>query len=349
MEDLRAYQYKYSYEPCSSSYSLAAACLPDCDGNIDANEGIQIQTPTKSIRFVEPGTFIDDDPPAEEILEGLSTKRPHDYGLLGTASLGAVVQLDRTAEADSAPGVTQCWQKFVANIGDPAQTLTCDSPVYSLLSSSNPIFPPTRSHRRKKTAAGGGRDHEANRESIGNGHLHKVVEKQRRNKMKALCSTLISLLPEEYLKTKCTLSDKLLEAIKHIRHLQDKLIDLEKKRDVLKLSATVKPFSNSSSVYKTLQDSQARPSNVQDKFQIIRVRKFGPGIQVTVNTVKNQIDFSSLLMVLEETGAEVVSATVSAINDRVFYSIHSKLSDFRHFDTAVLQGRIDQLMNGNLP
>ena len=122
----------------------------------------------------------------------------------------------------------------------------------------------------------------------------------------------------------------MLEVIKHIRHLQDKLIDLGKKRDVLKFSATVKPFSNISSDYKKLQDSQARPSIVQDKdkFQTIRVSKFGPGIQVTVNTVKNQIDFSSLLMVLEETGAEVVSATVSAINDRVFYSIHSKVISY---------------------
>jgi hypothetical protein len=54
-------------------------------------------------------------------------------------------------------------------------------------------------------------------------------------------------------------------------------------------------------------------------------------------------------MVIEEARVEAVSATFSAINDRVFYSIHSKLSDFRHFDSAVLYGRIDQLMNGNLP
>ena len=64
---------------------------------------------------------------------------------------------------------------------------------------------------------------------------------------------------------------------------------------------------------------------MRDKFQTIRVSKFGPGIQVTVNTFKNQIEFSSLLMVLEEAEVDVVSATVSAINDRVFYSIHSKV------------------------
>jgi len=102
-------------------------------------------------------------------------------------------------------------------------------------------------------------------------------------------------------------------------------MQLGKKRDELKFLATVKPISNSSCVYKNMQASQARPSNVPDKYQTIRVGKFGPGIQVTVNTFKNQIDFSSLLMVLEEAGVEVVSATVSDINDRAFYSIHSKV------------------------
>ena len=84
-------------------------------------------------------------------------------------------------------------------------------------------------------------------------------------------------------------------------------------------------FSVVLSVFKTLKTAQVRPSNVLDKFQTFRVSKFGPGVQVTVNTFKNQIEFSSLLMVLEEAEVDVVSATVSAINDRVFYSIHAKV------------------------
>lgn len=151
------------------------------------------------------------------------------------------------------------------------------------------------------------------------------------------------------IRKKHALSDQLLESVKYINHLQDTLIALGKKRDELSLSSTVKPFSNSTPVYKNLQTSQARPANVPETFPTIRVSKFSSGIQVTANTFKDQIDFSSLLLVLEEAGVEVVSATVSALNDRVFYSIHSKLPDFRHFDSAVLHGRIDQLMKGKLP
>jgi hypothetical protein len=75
MEDLRrGSPYKYPYEPCLSSYSQAAACLPHYHGNIDTNEGIQIQTLTESIKFVEPGTCIDHDAPATVIFDALSTK-----------------------------------------------------------------------------------------------------------------------------------------------------------------------------------------------------------------------------------------------------------------------------------
>nr|UFA45705.1 bHLH07 [Pinus massoniana] len=302
------------------------------------------------MKFVETGPCNDDDAVAAVIFDNLSTNRPHDYGLLGTTSLGPLVQLDQTAADDSSQASTQCWQKFGTKITDPFQTLTCSSPVCSLLSYTNPLFPPTPSLRGKRAAARrGGHDNEASKDYIENAHLHKLVERQRRSRMKALCSTLLSVLPDEYRKRKCTLSDKLLEVIKHIRQLQNKLIELEKQRDLLNLSVTVKPFPNSSCIYKNLQASQARPSNVRDKFQTVRVSKFGLGIQVAVNTFKNQIAFSCLLNLLEEAGVEVVSATVTAINDRVFYSIHSKLLDLRYFDAAVLQGRIDQLMNDNLP
>lgn len=351
MEDLlRTHPYKYSYELCPSSSSPAVVRFPYYDGYTDTNEGNQIQTPTKSMKFVETGPCNDDDAVAAVIFDNLSTNRPHDYGLLGTTSLGPLVQLDQTAADDSSQASTQCWQKFGAKITDPFQTLTCSSPVCSLRSYKNPLFPPTPSRRGKRAAAGrGGHDNEASKDCIENAHLHKLVERQRRSRMKALCSTLLSVLPDEYRKRKCTLSDKLLEVIKHIRQLQNKLIELEKQRDLLNFPVTVKPFPNSSCIYKNLQASQARPSNVREKFQTVRVSKFGLGIQVVVNIFKNQIAFSCLLNLLEEAGVEVVSATVTAINDRVFYSIHSKLLDLRYFDAAVLQGRIDQLMNDNLP
>lgn len=351
MEDLlRTHPYKYSYELCPSSSSPAVVRFPYYDGYTDTNEGNQIQTPTKSMKFVETGPCNDDDAVAAVIFDNLSTNRPHDYGLLGTTSLGPLVQLDQTAADDSSQASTQCWQKFGAKITDPFQTLTCSSPVCSLRSYKNPLFPPTPSRREKRAAAGrGGHDNEASKDCIENAHLHKLVERQRRSRMKALCSTLLSVLPDEYRKRKCTLSDKLLEVIKHIRQLQNKLIELEKQRDLLNFPVTVKPFPNSSCIYKNLQASQARPSNVREKFQTVRVSKFGLGIQVVVNIFKNQIAFSCLLNLLEEAGVEVVSATVTAINDRVFYSIHSKILDLRYFDAAVLQGRIDQLMNDNLP
>lgn len=313
---------RYPYPSQPSSW--AGACLPQYIGT---DEGVQIRTCT------------DFGNPAATLFDAFPSKSPHGYRLLGTSSSGSLMQLHHTANYDdpSSP-MTQCWQKFVANFGDQGPTLTCNSPANSLMNSRNPFPRPTRNRRWKKAAAAGGQ-----------AHVHKLVERQRRDTMKALCSTLISLLPEEYHKKKHTLSDQLLEAVKYIDHLQDTLIELEKRRDMLSLSSTVKPFSSSTCVYKTLQASQAGPSNITETFPTIRVSKFSSGIQVTANTFKNQIDFSSLLSLLEEAGVEVVSAASTAINDRVFYNIQLKLPEILHFDSGVLHRRIDQLMKGNLP
>ena len=200
MEDL--WRISYPYELCSSSYYQSPACIPHYPGNVDTNEGIQIQTPTKSSKFMQPGTCLCDDALATVVFDALSTKRPHDYGMLGTASLGPVVQLDLTSADDSSPAVTQCWQKIVANVGAEGQTLNSNSRADSSLNSSNPNFHRPTGNNRWKTAAGGGGHDRMARESTENGHVHKVVERQRRSTMKTLCSTLISLLPEEYHKVR---------------------------------------------------------------------------------------------------------------------------------------------------
>ena len=206
MEDLWRRSYRDPFEPSSSSQ--AAASLPHYHGNMDTSEGIQIRTAIKSVKFGESGNDIDVDATAAKVFDAFSTKRPHDYGLLGTASSGPVMQLDQTIDDDSSWAVKQCSQKIVANVGDQAQTLTFNSlQANSLLNSRNPLSPPTRSNRRKKAVAGGrGHDLEASADCIGNSDVHKLVERQRRDKMKALCSTLISLLAEEFRKVRFSLS-----------------------------------------------------------------------------------------------------------------------------------------------
>lgn len=328
------------YPHPSKPSSQEGACLPQDQGNVGTAEGVQNRTPIKSVNFGNPGGCTDVGNPAATLFDAFPSKSPHDYMMLGRASSGSLMKLGQTDDEDSSSPMSQCWQKFLGNFGDQGPTLTCNSGPNSLMKSRNPLLWPTRNRRWKEAAAAAGGGH---------AHVHKLVERQRRNTMKTLCSTLISLLPEEYHKKNYTLSDQLLEAVKYIDHLQDTLIQLEKRRDLLSLSSTVRRFSSSTSVYRTLQASQAGPSNVTETFPTIRVSKFSSGIQVTANIFKNQIEFSSLLSVLEEAGLEVVSATSSAINDRVFYSAHLKLPEILHFDSGVLHRRIDQLMKGKLP
>ena len=190
MEDLWKRSYPFPSGPSLSSY--AAECLSHD----------QIQTPIKSTKCGQPRTCTDDDTPEATVLDAFATKSPHHYCLLGKASSVPVVQIDRIADVDSSPEVMQCWQKFVANVGDQGQTLTCNSRA----NSRNPLLRPSRNNRSKKAGGGGGHDHVAGRVCPENGHAHKLMERQRRSKMKTLCSKLTSLLPEEYRKVRFSIS-----------------------------------------------------------------------------------------------------------------------------------------------
>eukprot|EP01018_Ginkgo_biloba_P023629 Gb_26737 [translate_table: standard] len=140
-------------------------------------------------------------------------------------------------------------------------------------------------------------------------NVRKVIERKRRNDMKALYSVLRSLIPEESIKGKRSLSDQIQEAINYIHHLLKRVKELGQKRDEMRISDNIK----------------------------ISVR-------IKVNTFKDLFVFSDLLLALEEHGLEVVTAVATEVNDKVFLTIHSKVSTPHRFECRALYNKLWALM-----
>ena len=62
------------------------------------------------------------------------------------------------------------------------------------------------------------------------------------------------------------------------------------------------------------------------KLPLIDLREFGSSIEVILITgLQKNFMLSEVLSILQEEGAEVVSASFSAVNDKVFHTIHAQV------------------------
>eukprot|EP01018_Ginkgo_biloba_P011968 Gb_31175 [translate_table: standard] len=170
--------------------------------------------------------------------------------------------------------------------------------------------------------------------------IHKAVERQRRQEMKTLYCRLRSLLPEENIKGKRSISDQLLEAVGYIKHLQKKVQELTKKADDMRISN-----KRDMIFIKGVHHSQEKvcPGR-SEAFPPVKINSLGSALHISTNTFKYQIVYSELLLVLKESGLDVVSAISTAINDKVFHTIHAKVLDLHSFESATLYNKLYHLI-----
>ncbi|GMJ13487.1 hypothetical protein like AT4G20970 [Hibiscus trionum] len=166
----------------------------------------------------------------------------------------------------------------------------------------------------------------------------KAVERKRRNDMKILCFKLASLIPNHTFKpSKETVSqhDQLDLAAAYIKHLTERIEKLKKTKE-----EAMKSVEPSSSVTETTTAPVGLSSPV------VELRDLGSSIELILITGLNRnFTLYQVISILEQEGAEVVSASFSTVGGKIFHSLHAqaKLSRVGIETTRVWQ-RLQELI-----
>ncbi|XP_022721065.1 transcription factor bHLH162-like [Durio zibethinus] len=161
----------------------------------------------------------------------------------------------------------------------------------------------------------------------------KLIERNRRNQMKALYSRLNSLVPHHNSRESTSLPDQLDEAANYIKRLQTNLERMKERKDSLMgLGMSTNTASRSSSGTKSLE---------------IQIHEMGSSLVIGLTTGSNGHSiFNETIRIIHEEGAEIVNASFSVVDDTVFHTIHltvgESAADYR---AARISERVTKFVN----
>ncbi|GLT49303.1 hypothetical protein SLA2020_228690 [Shorea laevis] len=158
--------------------------------------------------------------------------------------------------------------------------------------------------------------------------MHRDTERQRRQEMAALCASLRSLLPLEYIKGKRAVSEHVDGAVNHIKDLQKRTEELSVKRDELK---KLSGFEEASSRNSLPTSSVVRPC-------------FG-GFEVMISTGigVQALRLSRVLKLLLEEGLDVVNCISTKVDGGFIHTIQSQvINDLTSVDAYTLQQKLNE-------
>ncbi|KAH0687123.1 hypothetical protein KY284_017676 [Solanum tuberosum] len=144
----------------------------------------------------------------------------------------------------------------------------------------------------------------------------KTQEKNRRIQMKYLSSKLFSLIPPHHhhysTKDMVTQQDQIDQAITYIEKLKERVDVLKRRKDKI----------------------------------IAQVRELGSTIEVIlVSCLKKKFTMQEVIIILEQEGAQVVTANFSTIGNKVYYTIHAQVKITRlGVDASRVYSRLQNLI-----
>ncbi|KAG8381431.1 hypothetical protein BUALT_Bualt06G0121300 [Buddleja alternifolia] len=144
----------------------------------------------------------------------------------------------------------------------------------------------------------------------------KEIERQRRKEMSGLYASLRPLLPLEYVKGKRSVSDHMHQAVNYIKHMQNNIEELQKKRDRLKKLSNHPSSSNI--------DAEDQNLTINDPLNCVNVNLCLDGVEILIRSSLNEeagFPLSKVLLDLIERGHNVISCVSTRANEQSLHKI----------------------------
>ncbi|MED6130646.1 hypothetical protein PIB30_002761 [Stylosanthes scabra] len=163
----------------------------------------------------------------------------------------------------------------------------------------------------------------------------KLIERNRRNQMKALYCKLNSLLPPQTSREGIcsSLPDQLEEATNYIKKLQVKVEKMKEKKNTL-LGSRVHQRPN------TISSGLIRSPEIE-------IQQMGSTLMVVLITgLDCHFMFNDAIRILHEEGADVVSATYKVVHQHaVFHTMHCQVNEYANGGGARISERLKKFVN----
>ncbi|PHT53050.1 hypothetical protein CQW23_07512 [Capsicum baccatum] len=168
--------------------------------------------------------------------------------------------------------------------------------------------------------------------------IHRDIERQRRQEMSALYSSLRSLLPLQYIKGKRSVSDHMHEAVNYIKEMQANIKELENRKDLLVKSS---PLPNSI----RRETENGSTNSFIDCTVTVSPCHCGIQISLSVDCKGKCFPLSKLLRELLKQGLNVVNCVSANANQRSLYTIQTEACDMNNVDHLALQQKVTDMAN----
>ncbi|MED6154983.1 hypothetical protein PIB30_001125 [Stylosanthes scabra] len=165
----------------------------------------------------------------------------------------------------------------------------------------------------------------------------KIVERNRRELFKSLHFKLNSLLPNHNPRDVLPRAEKVEDAIRYIKSLEERVkIANEKKESLLRI------VRNKSGPHETHGLSLT-------KTPAIEIHELGSMLEIVLMTsgIDNQFIFKEIIRILHEENIEVLSANSSLAGDAMLHVVHAKTGQFFQFGTSKVSERLKIFVNGH--